>query len=96
MTGDGRAKVGDFGLSVSALADTRYSQTGSFQGTPHYASPEQLRGEPLDVRADIYSVGATLFYLLTGQPPFDHLNFTALLTQIATAPARSLDEPPSR
>jgi hypothetical protein len=92
VTGDGRVKVGDFGLSVSALADTRHSQTGSFQGTPHYASPEQLRGEPLDVRADIYSVGATLFYLLTGQPPFDHVNLTALLTQIATVPARSLDE----
>ena len=42
-----------------------------FEGTPQFAPPEQLRGEPLDVRADIYAVGATLYYLLTGRPPFD-------------------------
>jgi len=69
---DGSIKVGDFGLSISTLArDVRHELDGVFQGTPQFASPEQLRGEPLDVRADIYAVGATLYYLLTGQPPFD-------------------------
>jgi len=66
-------KVGDFGLSVSTLAktDTFVTAHGKIMGTPAYASPEQLRGDELDVRADIYSVGATLFTLLTDRAPFE-------------------------
>jgi uncharacterized RDD family membrane protein YckC len=70
---DGSVKVGDFGLSVSTLAktDTFVTAHGKIMGTPAYASPEQLRGDELDVRADIYSVGATLFTLLTDRAPFE-------------------------
>ena len=70
---DGSVKVGDFGLSISTLGRDVGLElaTGGFQGTPQFAAPEQLRGEPLDVRADIYAVGATLYYLLTGRPPFE-------------------------
>lgn len=70
---DGSVKIGDFGLSVSTAArdDSYATDTGVIMGTPAYASPEQLRGNDLDVRADIYSVGATLFTLLTGRAPFD-------------------------
>jgi serine/threonine protein kinase len=62
---DGSVKVGDFGLSVSTLAraDTFVTAHGKIMGTPAYAAPEQLRGDTLDLRADIYSVGATLFSL---------------------------------
>jgi serine/threonine protein kinase len=62
---DGAVKVGDFGLSISTLTrDVRHElATAGFEGTPQFAAPEQLRGEPLDVRADIYAVGATLYYL---------------------------------
>ena len=60
---------------------------GTFHGTPQFAPPEQLRGEPLDVRADIYAVGATLYYLLTGRPPFDDHDLMALVTRIATEAA---------
>jgi serine/threonine protein kinase len=69
----GVVKVGDFGLSISTLARDVHQQlvTSGFEGTPQFAPPEQLRGEPLDVRADIYAVGATLYYLLTGRAPFD-------------------------
>jgi uncharacterized RDD family membrane protein YckC len=69
----GPVKVGDFGLSVSTLArnDTFVTAHGKIMGTPAYSSPEQLRGDTLDVRADIYSVGATLFTLLTNRPPFE-------------------------
>jgi uncharacterized RDD family membrane protein YckC len=88
---DNAIKIGDFGLSISSLARdvSQVTERGVFQGTPQFASPEQMRGEPLDVRADIYSVGATLYYLLTGQPPFDGDNLTVLLTRIATEPPRS-------
>ncbi len=73
---DGSVKVGDFGLSVSTLAkdDSYLTATGVIMGTPAYAAPEQLRGDNLDVRADIYSVGATLFTLLTGRAPFEGEN----------------------
>ena len=70
---DGSVKIGDFGLSVSTLTkfDSYITETGAIMGTPAYASPEQLRGDNLDVRADIYSVGATLYTLLTNRAPFE-------------------------
>ena len=86
----GAVKVGDFGLSIAAVATdvTQRVDPAGFQGTPQFAAPEQLRGLPLDARADIYAVGATLYYLLTGHPPFDDRELMALLTRIATeAPA---------
>jgi serine/threonine protein kinase/tetratricopeptide (TPR) repeat protein len=66
------AKVIDFGLA-KALADAPDARTltqGGFVGTPAFASPEQLHAKPLDIRSDIYSLGATLWYLLTGRMPF--------------------------
>jgi uncharacterized RDD family membrane protein YckC len=88
---DGTVKVGDFGLSISTMARdvTDLTTSGTFQGTPAFAAPEQLKGDPLDLRADIYAVGATLYYLLTGQPPFDDTDLMALVTRIATEAPRS-------
>ena len=88
---DGAVKVGDFGLSISTLTrDVRHElATAGFEGTPHFAAPEQLRGEPLDVRADIYAVGATLYYLLTGRPPLDAPDFRELVSKVAS------EKPPS-
>jgi serine/threonine protein kinase len=85
---DGSVKVGDFGLSVSTLAtgDSWATATGVILGTPAFAPPEQLRGDELDVRADIYSVGATLFTLLTGRAPFEGKNAVQV---VATASPRS-------
>jgi serine/threonine protein kinase len=58
---DGSVKVGDFGLSISTLGRDVHEQLATgFEGTPQFAAPEQLRGEPLDVRADIYAVGHAL------------------------------------
>ncbi|UCF38037.1 MAG: protein kinase [Acidobacteriota bacterium] len=73
---DGTVKVGDFGLSVSTLtkSDSLVTTLGRIMGTPAYASPEQLRGDNLDLRSDIYSVGATLFSLLTNRVPFEGEN----------------------
>src|SRR5262245_8485493 len=90
---DGAVKVGDFGLSISTLArDVRgvlAPDSSGFQGTPQFAPPEQLRGEPLDVRADIYAVGATLHYLLTGRAPFDAPDLHELFTRVTSEPAVS-------
>ncbi len=88
---DGTVKVGDFGLSVSTLARDVHHElaTTGFEGTPQFAAPEQLRGEPLDVRADIYAVGATLFYLLTGRPPFDAPDLRALFARVSSEPPPS-------
>jgi eukaryotic-like serine/threonine-protein kinase len=90
---DGAVKVGDFGLSISTLArDVRHNvatDSEGFQGTPQFAPPEQLRGDPLDVRADIYAVGATLYYLLTGQPPFDARDLADLFARVTTQKPQS-------
>ena len=91
---DGTVKVGDFGLSIPVLAPevTQSGAMATFQGTPQFAAPEQLRGRPLTVGADIYAVGATLYYLIAGRPPFDDRDLMTLLTRVATEqPA-----PPSR
>ena len=88
---DGAVKVGDFGLSISTLARDVHNDldAGAFQGTPQFAPPEQLRGEPLDIRADIYAVGATLYYLLTGQTPFDAKNLRELVARVGSETPRS-------
>jgi serine/threonine protein kinase len=64
-----RAKVVDFGLARFAAQQTL--QPGEIWGTPYYIAPEKVRAQKEDHRADIYSLGATLFHVLTGQPPFD-------------------------
>ena len=83
---DSAVKVGDFGLSISTLTrDVQHElETTGFQGTPQFAAPEQMRGEPLDVRADIYAAGATLYYLLTGRPPFDAPDLRELVSKVAS------------
>ena len=91
---DGSVKVGDFGLSVSTLArtDTFVTTHGKILGTPAYASPEQLRGDTVDVRADVYSVGATLFTLLTDQAPFEGANAVQVVANAVNQKPRLLTE----
>jgi eukaryotic-like serine/threonine-protein kinase len=88
---DGTIKIGDFGLSISTLAHgiPLSESTDKFCGTPAYSSPEQLRGENLDVRSDIYSVGATLYYLLTGKPPHEKAGLVQLCAAILESPPKS-------
>jgi serine/threonine protein kinase/class 3 adenylate cyclase len=66
------AKLSDFGLArhVVETASLHMTRTGSVVGTPLYLSPEQCFGTDLDPRSDVYALGATLFHLLTGRPPF--------------------------
>jgi serine/threonine-protein kinase len=66
----GVLKVTDFGLAKSYAADKSLTARGMVVGTADYIAPEQARGEDLDERADVYSLGCTLFHLLTGHPPY--------------------------
>jgi hypothetical protein len=65
------AKLSDFGLSRSVNYTSPATVEGQVVGTPHYMSPEQIRGEQLDQRTDLYSLGATYFTLLTGHFPYE-------------------------
>jgi len=68
----GLVKLADFGLAKDAgVSLATYGQGNKVVGTPHYMSPEQCRGERVDQRGDVYSMGATYYALLTGHPPFD-------------------------
>lgn len=94
---NGQVKIGDFGLSISTAptdlsAMSNMTQEGVFLGTPAFASPEQLRGEQLDQRSDIYAVGVTLFYLLTGKPPFEGKNLVQLLATVLDKSAPSVHD----
>ena len=96
MAGDGgEVKIADFGMAK--LADDVVSgltAAGTVVGTPHYMSPEQCLGEPVDGRADIYSLGATYFRLLTGSAPFADNNPLAVARMQVCEPhpdPRSID-----
>ena len=65
------------------------TQAGSFLGTVHYCSPEQIRGEPLDGRADVYSFGCVLYHCLSGEPPY------ARESDVAVLQAHLNDPPPT-
>ncbi len=71
LTQEGDAKVADFGLArVLYGDDPQLTQAGTTMGTPLYMSPEQIQDGKVDVRSDLYSLGVTLYHMLTGHPPF--------------------------
>jgi serine/threonine-protein kinase len=87
---DGQALVADFGiaLAVSAAGGTRLTETGLSIGTPHYMSPEQAMGDrELDARSDIYSLGAVLYEMLAGDPPYTGSTAQAIVAQVITEKA---------
>ena len=88
---DGSVKIGDFGLSISTAlrSEPALTASGSFLGTPAFCPPEQLRGEELNARSDMYSLGATLYYLLTGRTPFEGRSAVALIAAVLEQPAPS-------
>jgi len=82
-----RAVVTDFGIALGSRAGKAESPGGSVTGTARYMSPEQACGEPVDARSDLYSLGATFFYALTGRAPFEAANVPAILTKHVYEPA---------
>ncbi len=81
--------VMDFGLARPIEGGDKLSSWGAVLGTPSYMSPEQSRGGPVDGRSDVYSLGATLYELLTGRAPFQGTTFYETLARVAAEePAR--------
>ena len=70
VTRAGEVKVADFGLARVASENLELTQTGMTIGTPLYMSPEQGEGHEVDIRSDLYSLGATAYHLLAGRPPY--------------------------
>jgi hypothetical protein len=87
---EGRVKIGDFGLSKALEGGTDLTRTGTFIGTPLYASPEQIKRDLVDERTDVYSVAATLYFLLAGRPPVQAKDAAEALARIASEPAPPL------
>src|SRR2546426_2568218 len=79
-----RAVVTDFGIALGRRGE---SAGGLVVGTARYMSPEQACGEPVDARSDLYSLGATFFYALTGRAPFEAANAPAIITKHVYEPA---------
>src|SRR4029077_19292791 len=90
---DGQAMVADFGIALAAskASGERMTETGMSLGTPHYMSPEQAMGDrEITGRSDVYALGAVLYEMLTGDPPFTGSTAQAIVARVVTESPRPL------
>jgi eukaryotic-like serine/threonine-protein kinase len=90
LTPDGEVKVADFGLARVRSQTNGLTEIGVALGTPTYMSPEQIQGQSVDARSDLYSLGATAYEMLSGRPPFEGETALALALQHLQNPAPDL------
>jgi formylglycine-generating enzyme required for sulfatase activity len=90
-SGHQRVKVTDFGLARTA-DEASVTQSGVLAGTPMYMAPEQARGEKLDHRADLFSLGSVLYVMASGRPPFRAATVYAVLKRVAEDTPRPIPE----
>lgn len=81
-----RAKLADLGLARASNGDDQMTATGASMGTPAFMSPEQANGTEVDIRTDIYSLGATLYALLTGKSPYQGTTVWSVMAQVIKDP----------
>lgn len=86
-----RALLTDFGL-VRAMDDATLTQSGLLAGTPHFMSPEQARGEDVDGRSDLFSLGSLIYYAISGQTPFRGRESMSVLNSLCHAPHTPLSQ----
>lgn len=89
IDGDEKVKVADFGIARILSSGRGTMTTSAVVGTPHYMSPEQIRDDTIDGRADLYALGVVLYEATTGRKPFNGDTLTQLLSQILSATAKS-------
>jgi serine/threonine protein kinase len=89
--GLGSVKLTDFGLARAA-EDVKLTQTGFVAGTPLYMAPEQARGEPVDHRSDLFSLGSVMYAMCTGRPPFEGSTPFVVLRQVTEVDPRPIQE----
>ena len=82
LSRDGLVKVMDFGIAKASALSATNTATGTTKGTPSYMSPEQVEGDPLDRRSDLFAVGAILFELLTGNRLFEAGSLMSILMSV--------------
>ncbi len=97
VASDGTIKLMDFGLARVMAADT-LTASGNVLGTPHYSSPEQLKGDAVDGRTDIYSTGVMAYEMLSGRRPFepDNDSISSVILKVIQQPAAPMDTAVSR
>jgi serine/threonine protein kinase len=88
----GRLKILDLGLARFVKEDVNLTKTGAILGTPAFMSPEQARGDPLDARSDLFSLGSVLYSLCTGNKPFRGETSMAQLMSLAADTPRPIRE----
>ncbi len=81
IAGDGTAKITDFGIAKITASD-HFTMTGSIVGTPHYMSPEQVQGQPVDGRSDQFSLAVIAYEMLTGEKPYTGEHLTTVVYKI--------------
>src|SRR6266545_3689711 len=92
LAADGTPRLTDFGMARLERDDARLTQSGTLFGSPAYMSPEAIRGEELDARSDVWSLGVLLYELLAGRRPFEGVQITPVLAAIQTDPVPDLRE----
>ncbi|HEU4522675.1 MAG TPA: protein kinase [Thermoanaerobaculia bacterium] len=88
----GEVKLMDFGIARVAESKEAMTQAGLIVGTPHYMSPEQVQGDTLDARSDVYSMGVLMYEMLGGRRPFDSSSLTGVLAAHITEKPKALLE----
>ncbi len=86
-----RVLISDFGLART-VDDATLTRTGVVAGTPHYMSPEQATGQPVDHRTDLFSLGSVIYFMCTGRPPFRAEHALAILNRICNEQHRPVEQ----
>lgn len=90
---DGGVWLMDFGLARPLAPDGDDAPKNKIVGTPHFMSPEQIDGGTIDARSDLFSLGAVIYFMLTGRPPFDSDDLQGVLWQVSNSEVKSIDSP---
>ena len=90
ISDSGAIKIVDFGIAKAMSNESMLTSVGQVMGTAMYMSPEQAKGEPVDLRSDVYSLGATFYHVITGQYPYEDDNAVRVMLKHVKEPFRPI------